>query len=91
MARPAEELVWTYGVPSLMGLRFGFELRPAGAGTLVRHYIQVSGLAAYVARRDMTNLFQPILEAVTMALARHISKKRVTDLRASPHSRKKTK
>lgn len=90
-ARPAEELVWTYGVRALMGLRFGFELRPDGAGTLVRHYIQVSGLAAYAARRNMTDLFQPIVEAVTTALARHISKKRLTDLRPSPHSRRRPK
>lgn len=91
IARPAEALVWTSGVPAVMGLRFGFELRPDGAGTLVRHYVQVSGLVAYVARRNMTNLFQPIVEAVTTALARHISKKRLTDLRPSPHSRRRPK
>lgn len=90
-ARPAEALVWTYGVRALMGLRFGFELRPDGAGTLVRHHIQVSGLVAHVARRDLTNLFQPIVEAVTTALARHVSKTRLTDLRPSPHSRRRRK
>lgn len=83
------ELIWTTGLPGVMGLRFGFALRPAGSATDVRHYLQLSGLAAHLFRGRMTRLYGPVLGVLTEDLARRMSKTRVASLRVAPDIRRR--
>lgn len=83
------EMVWTSGIPGILGLRFGFELHPSGAATEFRHYLEVSGIAAPLARRRLDRLYGPILAAVTKDLAHHFSKTRLATLRVAPDIRRR--
>lgn len=44
---PGRTLVWTTGLPGLLAIPFGFALQPDVGGVRVRHYVEVSGLAAF--------------------------------------------
>ncbi|WP_293676197.1 SRPBCC family protein [uncultured Phenylobacterium sp.] len=87
-AEPGAALIWTSGVPGILGLRFGFELRPADGGTAVRHYLQISGVAALF-RDRLTRMYGPALGAVTQDLARVLAKTRLSSLRTLPDIRRR--
>ncbi len=86
---PGEALIWTSGVPGIFGLRFGFELRSADHDTAVRHYLQMSGAAAYLLRGRLIRMYGPTLGAVTEDLARHVAKTRLSALRTPPDIRRR--
>ncbi|WP_068878902.1 MULTISPECIES: SRPBCC family protein [unclassified Phenylobacterium] len=89
MVEADRDLVWTSGIPGLMGLRFGFALRPAGGATAVRHYLQLSGLAAFLFRGRLTRLYGPVLGIVTEDLARFMAKTRAASFRIAPDIRRR--
>jgi hypothetical protein len=86
---PERDLVWTSGIPGVIGLRFGFALRPAGSATDVRHYLQLSGFAAHLFRGRLTRLYGPVLGRLTEDLALRISKARAASLRIAPDIRRR--
>ena len=85
---PGAALIWTSGVPGVLGLRFGFELSPAGDGTAVRHHLQISGVAAHLLRGRLTRVYGSTLATVTEDLARHVAKMRLSALRTPPDIRR---
>ena len=88
-AEPGATLIWTSGIPGVLGLRFGFELRPADSGTVVRHHLQISGVAAHLLRGRLTRMYGPTLGAVMEDLARHMAKTRLNALRTHPDIRRR--
>jgi len=86
---PGAALIWTSGVPGIFGLRFGFELRPADHDTALRHYLQMSGAAAYLLRGRLILMYGPVLGAVAEDLARHVAKSRLSALRTPPDIRRR--
>lgn len=89
VATADQELIWTSGIPGVLGLRFGFGLRPSEGATDVWHTLQVSGVAALLLPRRLTRLYEPILRIVTLDLARHMSKTRLSALRTTPDIRRR--
>lgn len=85
----ARALVWTTGIPGIVGLKFGFELQPSGSATDLRHHLQVSGLIAPLVRGRLTRLYGPILGLVTADLARFMSKTRAASFRIAPDIRRR--
>lgn len=86
---PERDLVWTSGIPGVIGLRFGFAMRPAGSATDVRHCLQLSGFAAHLFRGRLTRLYAPVLGMLTEDLARRMSKSRAASLRVAPDIRRR--
>lgn len=83
------DLIWTSGIPGVIGLRFGFALRPSGSATDVRHYVRFSGFAAHLFRGRLTRLYGPVLGILTEDLARRMSKTRAASLRIAPDIRRR--
>lgn len=88
-AAPGRELIWTSGIPGVLGMRFGFDLQPVEQATEIRHWLQVSGLAAHLFRGQLSRLYGPILGIVTADLQKHMSKARLTALRTTPDIRRR--
>lgn len=86
---PERDLVWTSGIPGVIRLRFGLDLRPAGSTSEVRYSMQFSGFAAYLFRGRLTRLYGPILSVVAEDLARHLGKGRAASLRIAPDIRRR--